>query len=210
MRRLGLEDGIPEAARIIKNGGVVVYPTDTVYGIGCDVFNQEAVKRVYEAKQREAKPMPVLCSSLDDVLRVCSISGEALRIAHMVWPGPVSIIAPKRPELPDLVTSGMDEVAVRIPASLPVLEVMRIAETPIVGTSANISGRPPPRGADEVSPELLSRVDLLLDGGRSRYGEPSTVIKIEGGRLLVLREGALRRGELAELLRGAGIELSVE
>lgn len=200
---------IDEAAAIIKRGGVIVYPTDTVYGIGCDPFNREAVKRVREIKRRERKPMPVLGASLADLAEVCRITEEELRIASLFWPGPLSIIVKKHPSLPLEVTAGQEDVAVRIPASLPVLEVIRLCGRPLVGTSANISGQPPPSDLDGLSPEIARAVDLVIDGGRTRLARASSVIRIRGDELLVLREEALSSIEIEDIIRAAGLRLSI-
>lgn len=202
-------EGVRRAAEIIAEGGVVIYPTDTVYGIGCGVFNEKAVERVFEIKQREAKPMPVLCSSLEDVSKVGYVDERLYRLALALWPGAVSIVVEKTPELPSRVTAGLGKVAVRIPAHLVPLEIIRQAQTPIVGTSANISNQPPAVRHGEVNKALLEKADALVTGGEAYSGTASTVIEAaEGDRVYVVREGALRRPELDKRLRTAGFTIA--
>lgn len=210
MKRLGTSPReLSEAADTLRKGGVLIYPTETVYGIGCDPFNREAVLRVYEIKRREKKPMPVLCASLSDVERVCRLDEHALAIAQLLWPGPISLILPKKPELPREVTAGQDYVAVRVPASLIALEVMRLAETPLLGTSANISGAPPPASDTEIAEELAHEVDALIAAGKTRYAAPSTVVRLRDNSLEVVREGAISVEELEKILEQAGVKARV-
>jgi len=201
--------GFQEAAEAVRRGGLVVYPTDTVYGLGCDPFNEDAVRKVFEAKRRERRPLPVLGSTLSDLDSVCIMNQDTASLAHLFWPGPVSIILPKHPQLPSIVTAGIEEVAVRIPASLAATELMRLIPGPLVGTSANISGQPSPSSLDEVPQEILEASDVCIDGGRTRHGLPSTVIKPAGKTITVTRRGAMSAGEIASMIRGAGLDYEV-
>ena len=204
-------EGVKTAASIISRGGVIVYPTDTVYGIGCDVFNTEAVKRIYEVKKRDPKPMPVLCKSISDIERVGLMDDRVLTLANIFWPGPVSILVPKLDRLPDIVTAGNTEVAVRIPDNLIVLEIIERAGKPIVGTSANLSGERPPSNHTEISPEILGGVDAVVEAGRTKYGEPSTVVKItQDNQLVIIREGVLKARDIEERLAEAGLDVRVK
>ena len=106
---------VEEAARAVRSGGLIIYPTDTVYGLGCDPFNVRAVRRVFEVKGREAKrPLPVLASSLEEILRIAVLDEEALRLARSFWPGPLTLVVPRKPVLPDVVTCGLPSVGVRV------------------------------------------------------------------------------------------------
>ena len=197
--------GLRRAAELIREGGVIVYPTDTVYGIGCDAFNEGAVERVFEIKRREQKPMPVLCSCLDDVARVGVVDEGLYRLAIAFWPGAVSIVVGKSPELPSRVTAGLDKVAIRIPAHIVPLELIRLSGSPIVGTSANISGQPPAVSHEDLAREILEEVDAVIEGGLSHAGVASTVLElVGGGRVRVVRRGALGDEELAKRLKLAG------
>jgi L-threonylcarbamoyladenylate synthase len=187
---------IEEAAKIVREGGVIIYPTDTVYGIGCNPFNEDAVRRVIDLKRRERKPLPVLAACVADLEKVCSFSETELSLCYMLWPGPVTIVAEKRDEVPSVVTFGEQTVGVRIPADLTVLEIMRSAGTPLIGTSANISGMPAAASPEAIPDELKRGVDMVVDTGATRYGTPSTVIRLSGGVIEILREGALNIQDL--------------
>ncbi|MDJ0270262.1 MAG: L-threonylcarbamoyladenylate synthase [Aigarchaeota archaeon] len=210
MKRLGTSPReLSEAAATLRGGGVLIYPTETVYGIGCNPFNRESVLRVYEIKRREKKPMPVLCASIGDVEKVCKLDEQALTIAQLLWPGPISLILPKKPELPSEVTAGQDYVAVRVPASLIALEVMHRAGTPLLGTSANLSGAPPPASDTEIAEELTREIDVLIAAGKTRYAAPSTVVRLRDNSLEIVREGAVSAGELEKILEKAGVNIRV-
>ena len=200
-------EGIGEARRRVAAGGLVAFPTDTVYGMGCDPFNERAVGLVYEAKGRpSSKPLPVLAASPSDLAALADIEGRAARLAARFWPGPLTIVAraaasPPRRLAPRLV-SGSGRVAVRVPAGRCILGLLA-ACGPLVGTSANLSGRPPCRTAAECAGRLGGRVDLVVDGGPAGgggCGGASTVVEADGGRLRILREGLVARGDLERTL----------
>ncbi|OYT51777.1 threonylcarbamoyl-AMP synthase [Candidatus Bathyarchaeota archaeon ex4484_135] len=183
---------VKEAARTVRSGGLIIYPTDTVYGLGCDPFNVRAVRRVFEVKGREAKrPLPVLASSLEEILRIAVLDEEALRLARSFWPGPLTLVVPRKPVLPDVVTCGLPSVGVRVPRHEFALEVIRACGGLLVGTSANRSGRPAPRTAQEAISELGDRVDLVIDAGPAPLGMPSTVLDLTGPEPKVIRVGGL-------------------
>ena len=193
---------VEEAARIVRSGGLIIYPTDTVYGLGCDPFNVQAVRRVFEVKGREARrPLPVLASSLKEVQRIAILDERALRLAQSFWPGPLTLVVPRKPLLPDVVTCGQPSVGVRVPGHEFALEVIRACGGLLVGTSANRSGRPAPRTAQEAISELGDRVDLVIDAGPAPLGMPSTVLDLTGPELKVIRAGALPLERLRPFLR---------
>jgi len=189
------------AARVVESGGLLVYPTETVYGLGCDPFNEGAVRKVFQVKRRTNLALPVLGSSLKDLKRICFLNDKTKRAAQAFWPGPISLVVRKKMALSDLVTGGLGTVAVRIPCNLAALEVLRVCGGLLVGTSANLSGREPPASFSEVSKEIMRRVDLCIDGGRSLYGIPSTVIRLRRGRPVLLRKGAIPVELLSERLK---------
>ncbi|BAJ51101.1 translation factor [Candidatus Caldarchaeum subterraneum] len=184
------------AAEAVKRGGVIVYPTDTVYGIGCDPFKIEAVERVIHAKRREKKPAPVLVSDFDQLHEVAVPTEEELEAAIRLWPGAVTIVMAKKPELPELVTAGEKTVGVRMPAHVVPLLIMQKAHRPLVGTSANISDEPSATTIDQIPSSVLEKVDVVVDAGRTHHLLPSTVVKIQDGQVVVLREGVLSREEI--------------
>jgi len=167
-----IEDQIRVAIAVIKRGGTVVYPTETVYGLGADAFSEEAIRKVYELKRRElSQPLSLAVSSFEMVQTVAYADAELLAILKELLPGPVTVLLRKRACVPDLVTAGSDLVGVRFPDNEIALRI--IQETgPITATSANISGRTPPTRVEEVEIES----DVIINGGRCKYSMPSTVV----------------------------------
>ncbi len=184
-------DVISRAASIIRSGGLVAFPTETVYGLGADAFNEQAALRVFKVKGRPPdNPLIVHVASIDELWTVASsVPEEALRLVERVWPGPLTIVVPKRPEVPKAVTGGLDTVAVRSPAHPVALELIRESGTPIAAPSANRSGRPSPTRAEHVYEDLDCRVDLILDGGETFLGVESTIIDFTRDPPVLLRPG---------------------
>lgn len=190
------EDNILRASRIIARGGLVVYPTDTVYGLGCDPLNIEAVTRVLNVKGEREKPLPILASDINSVKKIGFVSERAGRIAARFWPGPLTIIVPKKPVLPNLVTCTLNSVGVRIPQHEVAVRLISLSNGLLVGTSANKTGEKPPRTAREAAEQLGKEVDLILDGGPAPLGVPSTVVDLSQEKLKILREGSISLEEL--------------
>ncbi len=185
------KSSLPEAGRIVKHGGLIVFPTDTVYGLGCDPFDKGALGRLFAAKGREARPIPVLCDSLDSAIRLVNFNSKALEVAGRHWPGALTIVAPMKAELPEMIHQGSGTVGVRVPGSRLCVELVRTCGGFLTGTSANLSGKPSCRTADEAALELGAAVDLVLDGGRLE-GRESTVVRVLDERIEVLRQGPVR------------------
>lgn len=202
MKRLADPAAIQEAARIIRRGGLVAFPTETVYGLGADAANPEAVARVFDAKGRPRfDPLIVHVASLDQARRLWrSCPPMAEQLMQALWPGPLTIALPKVDTVPDLVTSGLDTVAVRMPDHPVARQLIEQAQTPIAAPSANRFGRPSPTTADAVEEELGGRVELILDAGPTRVGIESTVVAIEGERLVLLRPGGVTLETLTQLV----------
>ena len=188
------------ASRKVKDGGLIVYPTDTVYGLGCNPFNPDAIKRVFDVKSERKKPLPILASDLEAVERIASLSEKARRIADTFWPGPLTIVVPKKPILPDLVTCRLNSVGVRVPGHDVALELIRLSAGVLTGTSANKTGQKPPLTAQEASKQIGSEVDLILNGGLAALGVSSTVIDLTAPRLRILRKGPIGLREITEVL----------
>lgn len=188
------------ASRKVKDGGLIVYPTDTVYGLGCDPFNPDAIKRVFDVKSERKKPLPILASDLEAVERVASLSEMARRIADTFWPGPLTIVVPKKPILPDLVTCRLNSVGVRVPGHDVALKLIRLSGGLLVGTSANKTGQTPSFTAQEASKQIGSEVDLIVNGGSAALGISSTVIDLTAPRLRILRKGPIGLREITEVL----------
>lgn len=179
---------VTEAANILARGGTVVYPTETVYGIGASIYIPEAVERVFEIKGRgHDMPLSVAVASFEMIERISRIDGDDLALLRKVLPGPVTVLVEKSPDLSDLVTAGSSLVGIRFPDHPMALELIGMTG-PITSTSANLSGQKPPSSLEELDPKIAGEVDLLLDGGRSKYAQPSTLIDLAARR--VIREGA--------------------
>lgn len=198
------------AGRIVKSGGVIIYPTDTVYGLGCDPLIEEPVKEIYRIKRRSGKPLPILVDGIESARDLGLFTEEALRLAYRAWPGQLTIVVEASSRLknsPALLGSG--KIGLRIPASLQAIEIIRRSGGALIGTSANITGYPPPRSVSELDENLVKSVELVIDGGKCVFGEPSTVIEIEGSEVKVLRFGALSFEKLKELMNGLNLSLKV-
>lgn len=202
-------EAVEEAGEVVKSGGVIVYPTDTVYGLGCNPFDSKAIERVYRLKGRVGKPLPVLSSSLKNVLHVAVLDEMALQLAYSYWPGQLTLVVRARPEIVGVLTAGKRSVGVRIPASIQALEIIEASGGLLVGTSANPSGAPAPRRLKELNSRLAEAVDLVIDGGICRVGKPSTIVEIIGDSLRVLREGAVRVEELKKWAEEHGLAFNV-
>jgi len=181
---------VRKAGALVRRGGLVAFPTDTVYGLGCDPRNATAVERLFEAKARSNNPVPLVCSSLRVASGLVVLSPTALKLARDHWPGALTIVAPQRAELPARVSQGTGLLGVRVPASALCVSLAKEVGGAITGTSANLSGRPSCRTAGEVVASLGDRVDLVIDGGELHATE-STVVKVVGTTVEVLRRGSI-------------------
>jgi L-threonylcarbamoyladenylate synthase len=197
---VSLEDTIRRALAVLTAGGLVAFPTDTVYGVGALAFDGKAVESIYVAKDRPVeKAIPVLISEVMDLEKVgIGISEAAWKLASRFWPGPLTILVPKRPELPESV-SATATVGVRVPDHENARALLRAAG-PMAVTSANISGAQSPIRAEEVQEQLGGRVPLIIDGGQTPGGVPSTLVDCTGSELKILREGPISLEELLSSL----------
>ena len=184
-------DAIEQALVVLNSGGLVAFPTDTVYGVGALAFDGRAVESIYAAKDRPIeKAIPVLIGDADDMEKVgLDIPDVAYRLASRFWPGPLTLVIPKRLNLPEAV-SATATVGVRVPGHEVARAVLRAAG-PMAVTSANISGQPSPSTAEEVYAQLGGRIRLILDGGKTPGGVPSTVVDCTSQELKILREGPI-------------------
>ena len=206
---------IKHAAGIIRRGGLVIFPTETVYGLGADAFNAQAVRKIFKVKGRpEKKPLIVHVSkkSAIDVL-ARDVPSAARKLVRKFWPGPLTLVLTRRtvkrtvlkgqkglsflPDVSDVVTGGGDTVAIRMPDHPVALALIRAAG-PLAASSANFSGDPPPRSIKEIPKALLEKVDLVLDAGRTTVGVPSTVVDLTKNVPGILRLGAISGGQLKQ------------
>ena len=191
---------LDKAFAALDNGGVVVFPTDTLYGLGADVFSLPALQRIFAIKGRPAElALPVLVAGLDQVESVAlPMSNQAQELAERFWPGPLTLVMRRSPELPDLVTGGADTVAVRMPAHRIPLALARRLGRPITGTSANLSGQPDLLDLDSIENQLGNLVDYIIRSGPPPEGTGSTVVDITRNAPRLLREGAISLQEIME------------
>ncbi len=190
---------IKAAAEIVKRGGLVVYPTDTVYGLGCDPFNVNAVEKLIQAKGTRGKPLPVLSYSLEEIERIAELSEDARRIGEKFWPGPLTLVLPKK-LLPDIVTFGLASVGVRIPKHDVALELLRLSGRLLAGTSANKTGFHPSLTPFEARKQLKNEVDVILDGGAVPVGISSTIIDLTDEKPRILRKGPISLEDILKSL----------
>jgi L-threonylcarbamoyladenylate synthase len=185
---------IATAASLVRKGGLIVYPTDTVYGLGCDPFNEAAVTRLFEAKGRESKAVSVLCSSLAKAAELAELSPKALELARAHWPGALTMVCPAKMDLPRRLTQGSLKVGVRVPARQDCIELLDACGGWLTGTSANLSGKPSARDAMDAMKQMGESVDLILDGGHLA-GPESTVVRVSGNEVAFLRTGPIGVGQ---------------
>ncbi len=191
---------IQDVALIVRNGGLVVYPTETVYGLGCDPFNIEALNRAFKVKGERRKPPPILASSINHVKKIAYVSKEGEKVAKKFWPGPLTLVFPKRLVLPNIVTCNLDSVGVRIPRHDVALELISLSNGLLLGTSANRTGEKPPRTICEATQQLKEEVDAFLDSGPTSLGTPSTVADLTLKKPRILREGPISLKEISDAI----------
>jgi L-threonylcarbamoyladenylate synthase len=191
---------IAEAAEIIKSGGVVAIPTETVYGLATNAFDEAAVKKIFEVKGRpQDNPLIVHVHSIEAVAEVAKeVPLLAKKLFSSFSPGPLTIVLAKKNEVPYVTSGGLETVGVRIPDNNNVRELIRLCGVPLSAPSANISGKPSPTTAAHVYDDLQGKIPLILDGGVCRVGLESTVISIEGGSIKILRPGKITEKMLSE------------
>ena len=199
---------LEKAAAALAAGRLVAFPTETVYGLGADAFNTTALARVFEAKNRPRfDPLIIHFAELGDLSRIVDISGldktakEWLSIlSERLWPGPLTLILPKRPELPGLATAGLDTAAVRFPSHPVAQKLIRLAGCPVAAPSANLFGCLSPTRAEHVVEQLGEKVDFIIDGGRTEVGLESTVLDLSREIPRILRPGGTSREAIEALI----------
>ena len=197
------ENDIAEAAGIIQQGGLVAFPTETVYGLGADALNAEAVAKVYEAKGLPSdNPMIVHIARASDIGQLTPmLSEDIVNLIDNFWPGPLTMVLKKKAGVPDRTTGGLDTVAVRMPDSEAALELIREADCPIAAPSANISGRPSPTRAGDVIADMNGRIDAVIQGDDCRVGIESTVLDMTGDTPVILRPGIITAEDIEAVLK---------
>jgi L-threonylcarbamoyladenylate synthase len=196
---------IEEAAHLIRMGGLVAYPTDTLYGLGAHAFQPHAVAKVFVAKGRQPdRPLPLLLAKSEDLIQVAvDIPLLAWRLAAAFWPGALTIVLNKHQHVPGVVAAAGNTVAVRVPNHSLTLALIAAVGAPIAGTSANRSGGAAPLTADDVMAQLAHRIDAVLDGGRCPGGVESTVLDITAATPRLIRQGAIAHTALEDVIKMA-------
>ncbi len=192
---------VQRAARVLAAGGLLAFPTETVYGLGADATNGEAVARLYDAKGRPSfNPLIAHVADVDAARALARFDQAAERLAAAFWPGPLTLVLPKRPDCPvaELATAGLDTIAVRVPAHPVAREILAAFGRPVVAPSANRSGHLSPTTAQHVLADLRGRIELIVDGGPTPMGLESTIVACLGEPIL-LRPGALPRAEIERI-----------
>ncbi|NAY89796.1 MAG: threonylcarbamoyl-AMP synthase [Desulfurococcales archaeon] len=181
---------IEEVGKILAMGGFAIFPTDTVYGLGCDVLNEKSVKRIYELKKRENKPLPILLSSHEVADKIALMSETAKLLARRFWPGPLTLKVYPKIKLSIYFLDDEGKIAVRIPDHPVPRMLSNYINGMIVGTSANISGMTPPVTAEDALKQIMG-VDAVIDAGPSRLGKPSTIVDVAEKEIKLVREGSI-------------------
>lgn len=192
------------AAEIVKRGGIVAFPTETVYGLGADVFNEAAIRKIFEAKQRPAdNPLIAHVSSVDQIKELASeIPANAQRLMDVFFPGPLTIVFPKANRVPLIATAGLATIGVRMPSPWIAREFLHACGVPLVAPSANLSGRPSPTTWQAVREDLDGRIDCILQSDPTVFGLESTVVDCTSEVPVLLRKGAVSLERLREIIPG--------
>ena len=196
-------DELEEVAEIIRNGGVVIFPTETVYGIGGNALNTETIKKIYEVKKRpSSKPLSILVKDKDEIEKYAQITSEIeKKIIDNFMPGPITLVLKKKENIiPEIVTAGNDTIGVRIPNNNIIAQVLKSCSLPIAAPSANISGQPSSTKLEDVIDDFNGKVDAMIDGGECTEKVSSTVVQVVDGKVRILREGIITIEDINKVL----------
>lgn len=190
------------AAETLRKGGLVAFPTETVYGLGADAFNSEAIKKIFEAKGRPIdNPLIIHIADKKEVYRLArEVPREAEKLINKFWPGPLTIILKKSNIVSDIITAGLDSVAIRMPNNKIALTLIKKSKVPIVAPSANLSGKPSPTMAEHAIQDLYGKIEIIIDGGETDIGVESTVLDLTTNPPTLLRPGGVDLEKLKEVL----------
>ena len=195
------EQGIQYAAKVLREGGVAIYPTETVYGLGCAPSDPDATKRILQIKQRADKPLPLICSSIEVARKIVQFNVTADKLAEKFWPGPLMLVLPKKMDYPIYVTFGKKTLGIRVPGSEVSRRLAQLSAGVLVSTSANKSGANPPLTAQEAINQLGEEVDVVVDGGPCLGQLPSTVLDLSGSEMWIVRSGPITGNMIMEALK---------
>ena len=195
-------DNLKEPAQIIKKGGIVIFPTETVYGIGTNGLDENAIQKLYEVKQRPLnKPISLLVNNIEMVEKIAkNITEVEYKLMERFFPGPLTIILEKRDIVPDILTSNTNTIGIRMPSGEIAKKLIEFAGVPIATSSSNISGRPSGTNITDIKKDFEGKVDCFIDNGESELGIPSTVIRIIDNIPHILRQGAISEEEIRKVI----------
>lgn len=204
-------DSLTLAGEIIKKGGIVAFPTETVYGLGANAYNETAVKKIFEAKGRPSdNPLIVHIAEVSDLKKVArEIPENAKKLIEKFAPGPFTLILKKQADIPDIVTAGLDTVGVRIPKDEVARAFIKVAGVPIAAPSANISGKPSPTKAEHVIADLDGKADAIICGENSEVGVESTIIDVTGEIPMILRPGGITEDDIISVCKDVEISKNI-
>lgn len=202
---------LTEAAEILKNGGLVAFPTETVYGLGANGLDEKACKRIYEAKGRPSdNPLILTIGDLDGLYKIVGkVTENAKKIIDVFWPGPITLVLPKADCVPETVTGGLDTVAVRYPSNKIARELIKIAGIPVAAPSANSSGKPSPTRASHVEFDLNGKIEMIIDGGAADWGLESTILDVSEDKPVLLRPGAVTQDMIEDVVGEIDVDPAV-
>ncbi len=195
-------DRIEDAAKTIQNGGLVLFPTETVYGLGANGLDEIAVKKIFEAKGRaQDNPLILHIANTDMLAQIATdITQLEYKLMDAFWPGPFTIILNKKAIVPSVVTGGLNTVAVRMPSNIIANKLIQYSGVPIAAPSANISGKPSGTCLEDIYDELANKMDYIIDGGKCEVGLESTVVKVENNQVKILRPGKITKEQIEEII----------
>ena len=206
-----LQEALEDAAACLTQGGLVAFPTETVYGLGADALNDTAAKRIYEAKGRPSdNPLIVHIAKLEDMETLAYTNEMAYMLAQAFWPGPLTIILPKKEIVPDGTTGGLKTVAIRMPSHPAALELIRKSNVYVAAPSANTSGRPSPTKAEHVIEDLWGKIEYIVDGGSVGIGIESTIVDVSEEVPTILRPGFVTKAMLEQIVGDVRIDPALD
>jgi L-threonylcarbamoyladenylate synthase len=194
--------GIEYASTVVRKGGIVIYPTETVYGLGCAPSDPDATKRILQIKERADNPLPLVCSSIEIARKIVQFNVTAEKLAEKFWPGPLMLVLPKKIDYPIYVTFGKKTLGIRVPGSDVSRKLAELSAGVLVSTSANKTGANPPLTAQEAINQIGSEVDVVVDGGPCPGKLPSTVLDLSGSEMWIIRNGPITGSMIMEALSG--------
>ncbi|WZL73595.1 L-threonylcarbamoyladenylate synthase [Clostridiaceae bacterium 35-E11] len=201
-----------QAAEVLRQGGTVAFPTETVYGLGANALDEEAVKKIFQAKGRPSdNPLIVHIANIEDLNDlVREIPPKAQILMEKVWPGPLTMVLKKSDKIPEVITAGLDTVAIRMPSHPIAKALIEMAKVPVAAPSANLSGKPSPTQSDHVIKDLKGKVDMIVCGGSCEVGLESTVVDVTPNIPIILRPGGVTKEQLEVLLGEVQVDAAIE